>query len=121
MDPTRDRLEVADVERPGVDVAVPADDVERVVVEDVGLEAVLDPQLDDVVAAVGVRPKLDRRVQVAVVVRGVLEQLAVLVAVAARDLDQARRREDDVTLLALGREAVGRALRELTCRPSPVA
>ena len=90
VDPPGDRLEVTDVERPRIDVAVPADDVERVVVEHVGLEAVLDPELDDVLAAVRVRLELDWRMQVAVVVGSVLEQLAVLVPVAARDLDQPR-------------------------------
>src|SRR4029453_10937055 len=102
----------ADVEGPRVDVPVPADDVERVVVEDVGLEAVLDAHLDDVLASVTVRPELDRRVAVGVVVGRVLEQLPVLVPVATRDLDQSRRGEDDMSLLSLRREAVGRSARD---------
>ena len=48
---------------------------------------------------------------VPVVVRRVLEQLSVLVAVAARDLDE-RAREDEVALVALGDEPVGRAARD---------
>ena len=50
VDAAGDRLEVVDRERPRVDVAVPADDVERVVVEHVGLVAVLDAHLDVVLA-----------------------------------------------------------------------
>ena len=50
----------------GIDVAVPADDVERVVVEDVALVAVLDAHRDDVVVAVSVRVQLGRRMDVAV-------------------------------------------------------
>ena len=46
------------------------------------------------------------------VVRRVLEQLPVLVAVAPRDLDQARRLEDEVALRPLRREAVGRPARD---------
>ena len=82
VDAPGDRLEVVDRERPRVDVAVPADDVEGVVVELVGLVAVADPHLDPELAAVAVRVQLGRRVDVAVVVRRVLEQLPVLVAVA---------------------------------------
>src|SRR4029077_8411511 len=93
--------EVGDRERPRVDVAVPADDVEGVVVEHVALVAVPDPDLDQELSAVAVRLQLGRRVDVAVVVGRVLEQLPVLVPVAPRDLDQARRLEHEVALLAL--------------------
>ena len=96
VDPPGDRLEVVDRERPRVQEAVPADDVERVVVEDVVLVPAADADLDEVVAPVTVRLELGRRMDVAVVVRRALEDLAVLVAVAARDLDQPRasRRRD---------------------------
>jgi hypothetical protein len=113
VDPAGDRLEVVDRERPRVEVAVPADHVERVVVDPVGLVAVADAHLDLVVALVAVGVQRRRRVDVAVVVRRALEQLAVLVAVTLRDLDQARRLEDEVALLVrLGDEAVRRAARD---------
>jgi len=47
VDAAGDRLEVVDRERPRIDVSVPADHVERVVVEDVRLVAVPDAHLDD--------------------------------------------------------------------------
>ena len=113
VDAPRDRLEVVDRERPRVDVAVPAHDVERVVVEDVGLVAVADAHLDLELAALAVRLQLGRRVDVAVVVGRVLEQLPVLVAVAPRDLDQPGRLEDEVALRRpRRREAVRRAARD---------
>jgi len=59
-----------------------------------------------------VRVQLCRRMDVAVVVGRSLEQLAVLVAVAARDLDQARGLEDEVALRPIGAEAVGCAARD---------
>ena len=82
------------------------------VVEDVRLVAVLDPHLDRELARGRGACELGRRVDVAVVVRRVLEQLPVLVPVAARDLDQARRLEDEVALRPLRHEAVGRPARD---------
>src|SRR4051794_18716938 len=111
VDAAGDRLEVVDRERPRVEVAVPADDVERVVVDDVGLVAAADADLDRVLAVLAHRVQLGRWVDVAVVVRRALHQLAVLVPVAARDLDQPRRLEDEIPLRALGLEAVRRAAR----------
>jgi hypothetical protein len=73
VDAPRDRLEVVDRERPGVDVAVPAHDVEGVVVEDVGLIAVAHPHLDPELAAVAVSVQLGRRMDVAVVEGRMLE------------------------------------------------
>ena len=93
-------LEVGDVERVRVDVAVPADDVERVVVEDVVLVAAAHAHVDGVLAAVAVRLELGRRVEVALRERRVLEQLAVAVAVAVRRLDLARRVEGQPALRA---------------------
>ena len=49
---------------------------------------------------------------VAVVVRRPFEDLAVLVPVPARDLDEPRRLEDEVALLALRDEAIRRAARD---------
>ncbi len=99
VDPPRDRLEVVDRERPREQVAVPADDVERVVVEQVGLVAVAHAHLDWKLALLAMGVELRRRVDVAVVVRRPLDDLAVLVAVPARDLDQPRGLEDQVALL----------------------
>ena len=101
VDPAGDRLEVVDRERPREEVAVPADDVERVVVDDVGLVAAADAHLDRELAALADRVQLGRRMDVAVVVRRALDDLPVLVAVAARDLDQARRLEHEVALRRL--------------------
>ncbi len=101
VDAACDRLEVVDRERPRVDVAVPADDVERVVVDHVRLIAVADAHLDDELAPLTMRLQLGRGMDVPVVVRRVLHQLPVLVAIALRDRDQTRRLEDEVALLTL--------------------
>src|SRR5205823_10310141 len=45
-------------------------------------------------------------------VRRAFEDLAVLIAVAARDLDQPRRLEDEIPLLSFGPEAVRRTARD---------
>ena len=113
VDPAGDRLEVVDGERPRIEVAVPADHVEGVVVDDVGLVAVADAHLDRELALVAVRVQRRRRMDVAVVVRRPLEQLAVLVAVAPRDLDQcpASRRRGSAAR-PVGDEPVGRAARD---------
>ena len=111
VDAARDRLEIVDRERPRIEIAVPADDVERVIVEQVGLVPVADAHLDRELAALTVRVQLRGRVDVPVVVRGALHDLAVLVAVAARDLDQAGGFEDQVPLLTFRPEAVRRAAR----------
>jgi hypothetical protein len=93
------RLEVHRVERVWVDVAVPAHDVERVAVEDVALVTVAHAQRE-LVLAVGLDGlELGRAVEVALGVRGVLEQLAVAVAVAVGRLDLAGRVEADPELL----------------------
>ncbi len=112
VDPPGDRLEVVDRERPREEVAVPADDVERVVVDDVRLVAAAHAHLDRELARLAHRLQLGRRMDVAVVVRRALDDLAVLVPVAARDLDQARRLEDEVALRPLRRETVRRAARD---------
>ncbi len=106
------RLEVRDVERVRVHVAVPPDDVERVVVEHVVLVAAPDAHLDLVLAPVAVREQLGRRVEVALRERRVLEQLPVAVAVAVRGLDLARRVEGKPALRPVEAEAVGRPARD---------
>src|SRR4051794_28647023 len=98
VDAAGDRLEVVDRERPREEVAVPADDVEGVVVEDVGLVAVAHADLDRELALLADRLQLRRRVDVAVVVRRAFHDLPVLVAVPARDLDQPRRLEHEIPL-----------------------
>src|SRR5262249_14364133 len=55
VDPPGDRLEVVDRERPRVEEAVPADDVERGVVEDVVLVAPADARLDQELAPLAPR------------------------------------------------------------------
>src|SRR6266550_4738987 len=81
-------------------------------VEDVRLVAAAHAHLDWELALVAMGVQLRRRMEVAVVVRRALEHLPVLVAVAPRDLDQARRLEDEVALLALRFETVRRAARD---------
>src|SRR5262245_15959061 len=108
----RDRLEVVDVERVRVDVAVPSHDVERVVVERVPLVAIAHAHDQLAVLAVAVRDELRRRVDVAMRVRRALEQLPVAVAVPVRRLDLARRVERQIELVALREEPVDRPARD---------
>ena len=91
--PAGDRLEVADVEPERPEVAIPADDVERVMAVVVGGDPVGRADMDDEIAFVGPRRDVLGIVQVALRVRGVFEQLAVVVAVALRRLDLGRRLE----------------------------
>ncbi len=108
------RLEVGGVERVGVDVAVPPDHVERVAVEDVGLQPVAHAQRDRPLAGLVDRLERGRPMEVALRVRRVLEQLAVAVAVAVRGLDLARGVEAHPVLLGALRRlpAVGRPARD---------
>ena len=112
MNAARDGLEVVYRERPRVEEAVPADDVERVVVEDVVLNSAADAHLHDELAGLPARRELGRRVDVAVVVGSALEDLAVLVPVPARDLDEPGRLEDQVALRALWDEPIRRPARD---------
>ena len=112
MNATRDRLEVVHGERPRIEVAVPADDVEGVVVEEVRLVAAAHAHLHWELALLTMRVQLGRRVDVAVVVRRTFEHLAVLVAVALRDLDQPGSLEHEVALLSFRTEPVRRAARD---------
>ena len=99
VDAPGDRLEVADVERERPQVAVPADHVERVVVVVVGRDPIPAAHADHVVAMVGDRRHLVGRADVAVVVGRVLQQLAVLVAIAPRRLDLGRALQPQHPLL----------------------
>ena len=74
VDAPGDRLEVTDVERERPEVAVPADEVEWVMLV-VGGDPAAGLDLDDEVAGVGVGVHLGWRAEVALAVRGVLEEL----------------------------------------------
>ena len=99
MDPAGDRLEVGDVERVRVEAPVPADDVEGVVGNDVdasgqptrAASSMLDEDLD---VALLDDPRRCRDPQVALAVRGVLEELPVAGQVALRRGDVARGLDD---------------------------
>ena len=87
VDPAGDRLEVLDVEGKGPQVAVPADQVERVVGVVVGGDAAAGLHLHHEVARLEVGCHLVGWPDVPLAVGRVLEQLAVLIAIAARRLD----------------------------------
>ncbi|MBM2844587.1 MAG: hypothetical protein HW404_2424 [Anaerolineales bacterium] len=114
-----DRHVVVDIEGPRVEVAVPADDVERMVIEHVAGHrlARLDAHLE--LAALGVRLQRLRRPQVALAVRGMLQQLAELVAVSARRLDLRRRLDDVETRRPVEVHAPGRPVRQHDIVPRP--
>ena len=95
----------------GIQVAVPADDVERVVVDDVRLVAAAHAHLHRELAGLAHRVQLGRRMDVAVVVRRAFHDLPVVVAVAARDLDQSRRLEHEIALRAARVEPIRRPAR----------
>src|SRR5438132_4491988 len=82
VDAPDDRLEVADVERPRIEVPVPSDDVERVVVENELIDAVVLLHEQTEVAHLVVRVELERAANVALGVRRPFLELAELVAVA---------------------------------------
>src|ERR671924_263799 len=108
MDPTRPRLEIVDVEGVGVDVAVPADHVQGVIVEPVVLEAAAHPDDQLEVPRLAMGLEVLGRMQVAMRERRRLEQLPVAVPVAIRGLELARRVEDEHQLsLVLEAEPVG--------------
>src|SRR4249919_850391 len=98
MDASRDWLEVMHGECPGIEVAVPADDVERVVVDDIRLVAAAHAHLHRELALLAHSAQLRRGMDVAVVVRRAFDELSVLVAVTPRNLDQAGRLEDEIAL-----------------------
>src|SRR5436853_274658 len=111
MDAAGDRLEVVDRERPRIEIAIPADDIERVVVDDIRLIAAAHADLDWELALLAHRVQLCGRMDVAVVVRRAFHDLPVVVAVAPRDLDQPRRLEDEIALRPARVEAIRRPAR----------
>ncbi len=81
MHPSDDRLEVVDVERPRVEVPVPSDHIERMVIEDDLVEAVVLLHQDREVALLVVSAELRRPTDVPLAVRSTLDQLAELVPI----------------------------------------
>src|SRR5262249_33539226 len=82
MNAPDDRLEVVDVERPGIEVSVPANDVERVVIEDELVQTVILLHEELEVAHLVMRAKLDGATHVALGIRSALLELTELVAIA---------------------------------------
>ena len=101
VDAADDRLEVVDVEDPGIEVAVPADHVERMVVEHQLVDRVVLLDQEREIALLVVRPELQRTPDVALGVGRAFEQLAELVAVALGEADVPAALEDQ----ELGRAA----------------
>src|SRR5258705_9938446 len=87
VDAPGDRLEVADVEAERPQIAIPADDVERVVAVMVGSHPIGRSDLDDELTFLIPRLDLVGRVEVALRVGRMLEELPVVVAVSLRRLD----------------------------------
>ena len=114
VDPARDRLEVGDVEAERPEVAVPADHVERVVAVVVGGDPVGRADVDDELALGAVRLSELGSVEVPLAVRGVFEQLPVVVPIALRRLDLRRRLEvqDPMRARLVRVQPPGRADRE---------
>ena len=90
VDAPDDRLEVVDVERPRIEVAVPADDIERMMIEHQLVDRVVLLDQDRELALLVARLELLRPADVALRERRALEQLPVLVAVARRERARAR-------------------------------
>ena len=102
VDPSGDRLEIADVEDVGVQVAVPAHHVERMVVVVIARELTSGLDVDAEVARLRVRRLVGRDADVAMVIRRMLHELAVLVAVAARRFDLTGRLQPQHPLVGPG-------------------
>src|SRR5947209_2735692 len=84
MDSADDRLEVVDVECPGIEVAIPADDIEGMMVEDELVQRVVLLHEETEVAHLVMAAQLDRAADVALRVWRAFLELAELVAVALR-------------------------------------
>src|SRR4051812_48201668 len=87
MHPTDDRLEVGDVERPRIEISIPADDVEWMMVQHELVDAVVLLHQKREVAALVVRVEHQGASNVALRVRRALLQLAELVAITLRPTD----------------------------------
>src|SRR6478672_7490655 len=95
MDPTNDRLEVVDAEDPRIEVAIPTNDVEWVMIEDQLVQRTVLLHENPEVALLVVRPELDGTSNVPLTVRRSLEQLTEFVAVAFGPADVSARLEDE--------------------------
>src|SRR4051794_7657101 len=104
--PPDDRLEVADVERPRVEVAVPADDVEWMMVENELVDAVvlLDEELEVAHLVVGVQH--ERTADVALGVWRALLELAELVPIALGPANVPAAFHDEQLRAGWGRELI---------------
>src|SRR5262245_42082143 len=94
VDSTDDRLEIVDAENPRIEVAIPADDVEWMVVEDQLVDRVVLLHKEPEVAFLVVRPELAGTPDVALAERGALEKLTELVAIPLRPAHVTTRLEE---------------------------
>src|SRR6185312_2024256 len=90
-----DRLEIIDVECPRIEVSIPPDDVERMVVENELVDAVILLHEQTEVAHLVVRAQLLRAPDVAFRIRRTFLELAELVPVALRPPDMAAAFHDE--------------------------
>ncbi len=112
MEPARLRLEVGDVERPGIDEAIPADDVERVIVEDIGLVASPHPDRHPILTRLIMSLQLHRAMHITVVVGSMLEKVAVFVPISPGRLDLSGADEYQQPMLTFADEAISAAPRD---------
>ncbi len=89
VNPANDRLEIPDVERPRVEVSIPSNDVEWVVIENDLVDPVILLDVQREIAFFVVRGELHRPTDVALGVRGTLHELTKIVSVAGRGADVA--------------------------------
>src|SRR5687767_332711 len=123
MHPSDDGLEVVDVERPRVEVAVPPDDIERMVVEHDLVQSIVLLHDERVLAFLVDRPEVRGAADVALRVWRALLELTELIAITLRPADVAAAFEHEelvVDLLvhpetvedaAMGDEVVALAIR----------
>ena len=107
VQPAGDRLEVVDAEGPGVVVAVPADGVEGVMVEDHALADCPALHHDGEFPGLVVERQQGRRPDIPLAERAVLEQLAVRVAVAGGRAHVAPALDDQEDVLLAARAGSG--------------
>src|SRR6476620_2241120 len=87
MDASCNWFEVLDVENPGIEIAIPADDVKGVVIQNMFTEPVAHFDAYLKFAALGVRFKLFRQANVALRVGGVFEHLGEFIPITLRGFD----------------------------------
>src|SRR3990172_5109993 len=96
------RLEVVDVENPRIQVTVPANNIQRVKVEDVGHESIVNLHTDLKLTTLLMRDQFLRPSKVPVTERRQLHQLTIIVPVATRHLHRPPRlRHQEPVLLPL--------------------